>query len=337
MDPNTVVSIVIPLEGDAHLVEELVVEVDQVIGSCYRFFEILLVDDGSTDETAAKVQFLLSRIKRVRYLRLSRQFGRDIAMSAGIESAIGDVVVTMDPKADPVDIIPRIIEMCKKSGGVVHGIAENIQPRSILRDCIGNIFRNYCRRRLGVDIRRGVSDLRAMSRQSVNALLQVREQHRYLRVLTLMLGYQHEFFPYLLQPRSGATRVTSMREEVATAIDLLAANTRHPLRVVTALGLLGACLNLLYGGYILFVYLTKPGVAAGWTSLSLQQSGMFFFVCLILTVLSEYVGTILGEVRSRPLYFIGQEANSSVLLEDTVQSSIVKESVGWESSSVSTT
>ena len=92
--------------------------------------------------------------------------------------------------------------------------------------------------------------------------------------------------------------------------------------------MLGAFLNLLYAVYVVAIFLMKPTVAAGWTTQSLQLSGMFFFVCLILAVLSEYVGIILGEVRSRPLYFIAQEANSSVLLEDTVLSSIVKESVG---------
>jgi hypothetical protein len=167
-----------------------------------------------------------------------------------------------------------------------------------------------------------------MSRQAVNALLQVREQNRYLRVLTLTLGYQHEFFPYTLQSRGSGPRVTPWHSEIATAIDLLAANTRHPLRMVTAAGLLGAFLNLLYACYVVFIFIIKPTVAEGWTTLSLQLSGMFFFVCLILAVLSEYVGTILGEVRSRPLYFIAQESNSTVLLEDTVQSSIVKESLG---------
>lgn len=90
--------------------------------------------------------------------------------------------------------------------------------------------------------------------------------------------------------------------------------------------MVGAILNLLYAFYVLAVYLMNPNVASGWTTMSLQQSGMFFFICLILAVMSEYIGTILGEVRSRPLYFIAQESNSSVLLEDTVQSSIVKES-----------
>ncbi len=327
MDPNTVISIVVALEQDAKLLEELVTEIDRSIGSAYRFFEIVLVDDGSTDETAAVIQPLLKKIQRIRYLRLSRSFGRDVALSAGIESAIGDFVVTLDPRTDPIDIIPEMIGVCRKSGGIVHGMADNPAGRSFLRESVGNMFRSYCRKHIGVDIKRGVTDLRVMSRQAVNALLQIREQSRYLRVLTLTLGYQHEFFSYTIQHKECGPRVTSWKSEVATAIDLLAANTRHPLRLVTAAGMLGAFLNLLYAAYVVVIYLINPNVAAGWTTLSLQQSGMFFFVCLILAVLSEYVGTILGEVRSRPLYFIAQEANSTVLLEDTVQSSIVKNSV----------
>jgi polyisoprenyl-phosphate glycosyltransferase len=328
MDPNTVISIVVPLEQDAHLVEEIVTSLDQTLGGAFRFFEIVLVDDGSTDGTEALVRPLLERIRRIRYLKLSRPFGRDIAMSAGIESAIGDVVVTLDPRTDPVGILPEMIALCRKSGGIVHGMAENPAGRSPIRDWAGSLFRNYCRKHIGVDIKRGVSDLRVMSRQAVNALLQVREQSRYLRVLTLTLGYQHDFFPYPLEIRKGGQRVTPWHAEVATAIDLLAANTRHPLRVVTAAGLLGAFLNLLYAVYVVTIYFIKPTVAEGWTTLSLQLSGMFFFVCLILAVLSEYVGTILGEVRSRPLYFVSQESNSSVLLEDTVHSSIVRDAEG---------
>lgn len=328
MDTNTVISIVVPLDQDAPLVEEIVTEIDRTIGAAFRFFEIVLVDDGSTDGTASVVQPLLLKIRRIRYLRLSRSFGRDVAMSAGIESAIGDVVITLDPKTDPVDIIPEMIGMCRQSGGIVHGMADNPANRSLVRDWIGTRFRNYCRKRLGVEIKRGVSDLRVMSRQAVNALLQVREQNRYLRVLTLTLGYHHDFFTYSHHTRAGESREPTLLSEVATAIDLLAANTRHPLRVVTAAGLFGACLNLLYACYVVTIFFIKPNVAEGWTTLSLQLSGMFFFVCLILAVLSEYVGIILGEVRSRPLYFIAQEANSSVLLEDTVHSSIVQDSVG---------
>lgn len=325
MNQNTVVSVVIPLQQDAKIIKGLVEDIDRVIGQAFRFFEIVLVDDGSKDDTPAVVSEILKRTQRIRYMRLSRPFGRDVALSAGIESAIGDFVVTMDPLSDPVSVIPEMIELCRKSGGIVHGIAANPPERSVIRNLCGAVFRKYARKHLGIDIKHGVSDLRVMSRQAVNALLQIQEQNRHLRVLTLILGYRHDFHAYELHSRDGSRRPVSLSGEVATAIDLLAANTRHPLRIVTLGGLVGALINMVYAVYVVAIYLTKDDVASGWTTLSLQLSGMFFFVCLILTVLSEYVATILGEVRSRPLYFIAEEANSSVLLEDTVRSSLVAE------------
>lgn len=327
MDPNTVISIVVPLQQDGGIISAVVRDIDRVMGRTFRFYEIVLVDDDSTDDTRPIVADILKSVQRVRYQRLSRAFGRDICLSAGIESAIGDFVCTFNPRTDPVEALPEMILLCKQHGGIVHGLAENPQSRGIIRGFAGAAFRRYCRKHLGVEIKRGVSDLRVMSRQAVNALLQIREQSRYLRVLTLMLGYNHEFFSYRMTNREEARHQKHLRAEISTAIDLLTANTRHPLRLITCIGMLGACLNLVYAAYVVVIYLTKPDVASGWTTTSLQLSGMFFLVCSILTVMSEYLGTILREVRGRPLYFIAEEATSSVLLEDTVRSSIVKESI----------
>ncbi len=327
MNMHTVISVVVPLENDGLILREFLKDLSGLMQGAFRFYEIILVDDGSIDDTQKEVKSMLKEIQQVRFMRLSRSFGRDAALSAGIESAIGDYVVTLDPASDPVEAIPEMVERCRANGGIVHGLAENPLERSVIRKIFGSSFRKYCNRRLGVDLRRGAEDFRVMSRQAVNALLQVRVQNRYLRVLTLTLGYTHEFFPYQRKERTAGLKRGSLVSELATAVDLLAANTRHPLRMVTAAGLVGAMLNLCYALYVVAVYFVKADVASGWTTLSLQQSGMFFFICLILAVMSEYVGAILGEVRSRPLYFIAQEENSSVLLEDTVQSSIVKESV----------
>ncbi len=326
MNLHTVISVVVPLDNDSEILSDFLRDLSRTMTASFRFYEIILIDDGSIDQTRSAVEPLLKEMQQIRYLRLSRSFGRDAALSAGIESSIGDYVVTLDPACDPVEIIPQMVERCQSMGGIVHAVAENPRNRTGLRELFGNFFRRYCNRRLGVDLKRGAEDFRVMSRQAVNALLQVRMQSRYLRVLTLTLGYHHEFFPYQRSERGVMSSRGSFVQEIATAIDLLAANTRHPLRVVTAAGMIGAILNLFYALYVLRVYLVKPNVASGWTTLSLQLSGMFFFICLILAVMSEYIGTILGEVRSRPLYFIAQESNSSVLLEDTVQSSIVKES-----------
>ncbi len=326
MDSHTVISIVAALENDASIVDSFLEELSREMVSHYRFFEIIVVDDGSSDGTRSAVEKKLKDIQRVRYLRLSRSFGRDVALSAGIESAMGDYVVTIDPACDPVNRIVELVEKCRSTGGIVHGVATNAKDRSVFRETFGNVFRRYCKKHLGVELRKGAEDFRVMSRQAVNALLQVRVHSRYLRVLTLTLGYHHDFFEYEMRHHGRVVNSGSFVSELATAVDLLAANTRHPLRLVTMCGMLGACVNLLYAGYVMAIYLMKKNVAEGWTTQSLQLSGMFFFLCLILAVMSEYVGAILGEVRSRPLYFISHEANSSVLLEDTVQSSIVRES-----------
>jgi glycosyltransferase involved in cell wall biosynthesis len=326
MNTNTVVSIVVPLQQDANIISDVVGEIDRIMGESFRFFEIILIDDGSSDETRAVVAGILSSVQRVRYQRLSREFGRDICLSAGIESAIGDYVVTLNPRIDPIEVVPEMIQECMKHGGIVHGVAENPASRNWVRNVIGSTFRKYCKKHLGVDIKRGVSDLRVISRQAVNALLQIREQSRHLRVLTLMLGYNHEFFIYQITTRDGGHRPHELRSEISTAINLLTANTRHPLRLITCAGMAGAFFNLLYAFYVVAIYLTKPDVASGWTTTSLQLSGMFFLVCAILTVMSEYLGTVLREVRGRPLYFIAEEATSSISLEDTVRSSIVKKS-----------
>ncbi|TAE91634.1 MAG: glycosyltransferase [Verrucomicrobia bacterium] len=327
MDQNSVISIVIPLQQDGNIVDSVVRGIDRVIGESFRFYEIILVDDGSTDETRSVVTELLKSIQRIRYQRLSRSFGRDICISAGIESAIGDYVCTLNPRTDPAAVIPSMIQQCKQLGGIVHGLAENPRDRGIIRGIAGWAFRKYCQNHLGVDIKRGVSDFRVMSRQAVNALLQIREQSRHLRVLTLMLGYHHAFFRYQMENREENRRNQDAKGEIATAIELLTSNTRHPLRMITCIGMFGAFLNLLYAIYVVCVFFTKPDVATGWTTTSLQLSGMFFLICAILTVMSEYLGTILREVRGRPLYFMAEESTSSVLLEDTVRSSLVKESV----------
>ncbi|MBX3741157.1 MAG: glycosyltransferase [Akkermansiaceae bacterium] len=326
MDTQTVISVVVPLDNDGTILASFLKELDGAMLRGYQFFEIILVDNASPDETPRVARELLSEIPRLRYLRMSRPFDRDVLLAAGLESTIGDYVVTLDPASDPPSAVLPMIEACRKSGGILQGVATNPMSRGRIREFAGGIFRNYCGRQLGLSLRRGADDFRVMSRQSVNSLLQIKEQHRYLKILTLTLGYHHAYFAYERRSTAKAPRAKPLATEASMAIDLIASHSRHPLRVVTMAGLVGALLNLAYAIYVLGIFFMKQDVMEGWTTLSLQQSGMFLFICLILAVLGEYVGTILGEVRSRPLYFISEDAGSSVLLEDTVASSIVKES-----------
>ena len=325
-DSNVVVSVVAALNNDETLIEGFVRNLSSYLETHYEFFEIVLVDDGSEDLTRQKVQGLLGEVSRVRFLGLSRNFGKDVALSAGIESALGDVVVTLDPRTDPIERIQDFVSEVRSTGGVVHGVSEDLAARGALREAAGGLFRSYCGRLLGITLTRGAGDFRAMSRAAVNALLQVKLQNRYLRVLTATLGYEQSELRYRAALRGDGARRVSFFDELATGLDLIAAHTKHPLRIVTWGGVGAALLALSYALYALVIYFIRDDVAAGWTTLSLLLSGMFFVLFVILAVLGEYVGTILNEVRGRPLYFVADEKNSSVLLEDTVETSLVGES-----------
>lgn len=323
-DPNVVVSVVAALHNDETFVTAFVKDLSSFLDRHYEYFEIVLVDDGSEDLTRQKVSEFLGEIQRVRFLRLSRSFGKDVALSAGIESALGDVVITLDPRTDPIERIPDFVAEVRKTGGVVHGVSDDLAARGALREAAGGIFRRYCGNLLGITLTRGAADFRGMSRAAVNALLQVKLQNRYLRVLTATLGYEQSELHY--RATGNGDRNVAFFSEVATGLDLIAAHTKHPLRIVTWGGVGAAFVALFYAVYALVIFFVRDDVAAGWTTLSLLLSSMFFVLFVILAVLGEYVGTILNEVRGRPLYFVAEEKNSSVLLEDTVQTSLVSDS-----------
>jgi glycosyltransferase involved in cell wall biosynthesis len=320
------VSIVAPLSNDASIVEPFLEEVSSVLTSHYANYEIVLVDDASDDDTVGRVEALLSRFDCIRLIRLSRRFGLEVAVTAGLESSIGDYVVVMVPDTDPPELIPEIVESCRRGVGIVTGIARNGRERSAAAEALARAFHWYARRFWHTDLQPGATHFRVLSRQAVNAITQIRDAYRQLRWFTVTIGFKLYSFPYTPLHRSGRSYKRSFSADASEAIEMMIVNSRHPLRFASQLGLLASVANLVYLGYVVAIYLFKSNVAAGWTTLSLQQGVMFFLLFVVLTVLSEYTGRILEETRHRPLYFIMDEKNSSVLLQDYERRNVVNES-----------
>jgi dolichol-phosphate mannosyltransferase len=326
MDKSLVVSIVAPLHNAAEFVGPFLERLTGVLSANYTFYEIILVDDSSEDATAAAVGDLLKKHDRVRFLLLSRAYGREIAVAAGLESASGEFVVTLDAWTDPVERIPQLVDKCRKGSGILCGISSNPRAPGLLTRIATGAFHGYCRKFLAFDYKEDSTDFRVLSRQAVNAVTRIRDRHRYLRVFAATLGYNQEFFTYEQnQPLSSGE---SLMERIDHALEIAIANSRHPLRVVSRIGLGLSALNLLYAFYVLLIFLFKRDVAAGWTTMSMQMTGMFFFLFLILAVLCEYVGRILEETQDRPLYFVSAERTSSVLLENSIEKNILNEAKG---------
>lgn len=321
------VSVIAPLHNDADIVDAFTRETLDVLKANYSNYELVLVDDGSSDTTVMHVNALLTQHECIRFVRLSRSYGEEIAVSAGLDSVIGDFVAIVTPNSDPPGLIPEMIEVARSGYDMVFGI-ENTRARPNLLERLGSAaFYGYCSRILKLKFPRGATQLRVLTRQAVNALTQIKDRHRYLRYTSHYVGFVSKSFNYDTINRRNQIRKPGFLEAANLAINVIISSSKHPFRIVTWFGILASALNLLYVGYIILIYILKDDVAEGWTTISMQQAIMFFFVFIILAIVSEYVGHILDETRDRPLYYVLDEKTSSVMIVDEQRRNVVRDSM----------
>jgi glycosyltransferase involved in cell wall biosynthesis len=313
---DQVVSVVAPLHNDAACLEAFVGETLAVLPGQFRIFELILVDDGSTDATAAIAERLARTQPGVRLIRLSRRFGNDVAVIAGLESSVGDVVVVMRPDVDPPADIGALVRLANEGADVVQGLATNSPRESWLFRLGQAIFTGICTRLFRLEIPPTTSSLRAFSRRAVNAITRIKQKQRHLSLLSCCVGFDRRTYAYRKVFRGGPPPRQGLLAAVDLGITLLVMNSRSPLRFVSYLGALAGLLNLLYVVYVLAVNLLRDHVMEGWTTLSLQNSLMFFFVFLILVLMAEYVSWILEEAKDQPLYHILDEIGTSRIAAD---------------------
>ena len=324
---DTFVSIVAPLWNDGDIVAEFLRDTVSVMRAHFANYEIVLVDDGSTDDTAARVTEELSKHEYLRLIRLSRRFGEEVAISAGLDSVIGDYVVVMRPDSDPPEVIPQMVDRARRSGGSVLGVRTRRSRENPLVRLGAWVLYWYCNRVLKLNLYKISEHFLVMSRQAVNGVFQIKDRLRHLRVFTAYVGYASEEFPYEPISRRGRHRRRGLVEAIDLGISIIVANSAHPLRLVSWLGLALSGLNALYVVYVLLTYYLSPSIAEGWATRSIQTSGMFFFVFLILAVLCEYVGRILSETQNRPHYYVQEESNSNSMLLDEERKNVTTRSV----------
>jgi glycosyltransferase involved in cell wall biosynthesis len=320
------VSVVAPLRNDADIVEGYIDDVLGVLRREYENYELVLVDDGSTDDTAERVTRALKTHQCARLILLSRSFGRETALSAGLDSVIGDFIVVMLPDRDPPALIPQIVELCRSGPGVVCGVRADRQEDPLYLRVGSSIFYWYFNRVLKIDLPRNSTDFRVFSRQALNAVIRIRDQFRYLRTFSAYVGYGTQTFTYSFAHRRMPPRTKSLAEGIRTAISMTVASSTRPLRWVSLLALGLSIASVLYMAYVLLVRLLASDVVLGWATLSLQMSAMFFVLFLILSMLCEYIGRLLAEVTDRPLYYVLEERNSSVMIADEERRNVVTDS-----------
>jgi polyisoprenyl-phosphate glycosyltransferase len=297
-------SCVIPCRNEAANLANLLPLLSQTLTACSSRWEVILVDDGSTDATA----LLLARWARLpgfRFIQLSRNFGKEAALTAGLQAACGDVVVMMDAdlQHSPA-LIPAFVEHWRRGADVVYAVREDRRDESAWKRAGARWFYALINAADRFDVPAGAGDFRLMDRQVVDALMSLPERNRFMKGLYSWVGFAAVAVPYMPDVRAHGHSHFSPWRLIRLSLDGLTAFTTWPLRAVSAVGFVLAVLAFVYGAYLTGKYFVYGHDVSGWTTIVVSLMLFAGIQLISLGIVGEYVGRIFEEVKARPLFVI---------------------------------
>jgi hypothetical protein len=325
-DECLVTAIVVLRDSDDR-VARYVEEVHAVLGRTYADFEVLIVTDISF-HPQGRLLSLLSRLECVRMVRLSRRVSDDVALTAGLELSIGDYVVVLTPLRTPSQVIPDLVRRARAGTHIVLGVpvGEKVVDGWLYRFC-QSTFRRMSLYMFGTDLPGLNADTMVFSRKAVHALTHIKQKRRHLAVLLPEMGFPWEVATYEPMTEGAGVIRRPLLRSIRSGLSVMIEGSTLPLRLVGVTGLVGSLLSIAYAGYVLVINLIRHDVVEGWTTLSLQISGLLFLVFVMLTLLGEYMVRILAEASDRPLYHIADERTSSVMVRNADRLNVYHRSV----------
>ena len=312
MPPETglAVDIVIPAYNEAGVVEKGHERLTAVIDKLPHNFTIYYVNDGSTDATSDSLAALAKSDPRVRIVELSRNFGHQAALTAGIDASTGDAVITMDCDGQhPPELIPQMLDLIAQGYDTVQGQRADDAEGDGFKRATSEAFYRLLNVMSGTHVQPGAADFRAMSRQAVDALRSMPEYHRFLRGMISWIGFRSVILPYHEAQRLGGQSKYSMAKMVRLAMDAIFSFSLAPLYVGLSLGGVLLCLAVLEMLYVLSFWVTgrTSGLAPGWSSLMFVILIVGGMLMILLGFVGVYVGYIFQEVKRRPVYLVRKE------------------------------
>lgn len=306
-------SVVSPIYNERESVDELVRRLTLVLSELGEY-EIVLVDDGSTDGSWAALCALAAGDGHVRLLRLSRNFGHQIALTAGLDAARGDAVVLIDGDLqDPPEVIPQLVDRWREGFDVVYAVRAQRDGESRLRLAAIDLFYRLFRRMSATDIPADTGDFRLLSRRAVDSLARMPERARYLRGMTSWIGFRQTGVAYRRDPRFAGASKYPLGKLIRLAADGITSFSIAPIRLLTRLGvvMLVFCLGVL--GWTLYVRFFTPNAPQGWTSLLAVILLLGGMQMLGIGIVGQYIARIFEETKQRPLYFVAEAVEAGVL------------------------
>lgn len=304
-------SVVLVVRNQSGLLEKLLSEVAAGISSIVSNYELIIVDNASDDGSVSVLKHLTGEDghPNLQVYALTKVVDADTAFWVGLENALGDFVAVIDPLTDDIGFLPAMLDKAVSGDDVVFAANAQKGEQSAAYRVANAIFNNIYKRFNGVHLAKEAPQYRLLSKRVINFILQHPQPAMSYRHLPATGGFSRSNLSYSAKPR--AEHPKKLWDSINRGMRLLVSTTGAPMRLVTGLSLFGAGANLVYSGYVVAVGFLKSDVAPGWVSLSLQQSGMFFLLSLVLLVLGEYILNMVSLSNEGPIYHVGQEFTSA--------------------------
>jgi dolichol-phosphate mannosyltransferase len=305
MSPTGIASVVVPVFNESAVIEAFYDRAARTLQSIPGMsYELIFVDDGSKDSSFEQLAALARLDPRVKVLKLSRNFGHQIAITAGIDHATGDCVVVIDSDLqDPPELIAKLVEEWRAGFDVVYAVRADREGETAMKLMTASAFYRVLSRLTSIEIPSNVGDFRLMSRRVADQLKQLREKDRFVRGLVSWVGFRQTGVLYHRESRYAGETKYPYRKMIKFAFDGITSFSTAPLRLATWTGYVAAVLAVLY---LISVFVQKLlGITVeGWATIMVAMLFLGSVQLICLGILGEYLGRVFNEVKPRPMYIL---------------------------------
>ncbi|MDP3792321.1 MAG: glycosyltransferase family 2 protein [bacterium] len=308
---TTYLSLVLPVFNEEEALQATMKELYSVCNTIHKNYEIIFVDDCSRDRTPEILKQLADNDPRVKILRFSRNFGHQAALSAGIDVARGELVVTMDSDLQhPPRLIPEFIKQAERGSDIVIGERISNQQNSFIRETFGKAYYKFLSSITDLEFK-NVSDFALYKKPVIKILKQLPEKERYLRGMIQWVGFKKTYVPYITEARKhGQSKYSFKRLFFSFFMSGITSFSAFPLRLAFWAGLLVLMASILFSGYVVWDYYANPDpLNKGNATIIILMLFLGSLNMIVLGILGEYFYKMFNEVKGRPLYIVAETKN----------------------------
>lgn len=305
-------SIVIPVFNEEEVLPETYKRLTSVMSSLNSEYELIFIDDGSIDNSSIKIKEFYKSDKSVKLLELSRNFGHQIAISAGIEYASGNAIIIIDADLqDPPELIPQMIEKWEEGYEVVYGKRIGRKGESFLKKVTAFIFYRLFQKLTNSDVPLDTGDFRLIDKKVGNVIKKMSEKSRYMRGLFFWTGFKQTHLEYVREERHAGSSKYSLSKMFDFAVDAIFSFSYLPLKMATLLGFNMSLISFLYLLFVIYEKYIVKDTVIGWASVIAVNLFFNGIMLIILGIIGEYTGRIYEETKCRPLYVLREKTGFS--------------------------